>query len=1044
MNGLCVPYLNEEFDDRFHLYTIAADKYPIVKKWNLRHASTNIGKIKGIIGDKFGGLQDYFEKQYKTHEYPMEFSLRTLNKFSKDDKEQKKHIYIKKLTNRTTSVFLGIFLKAAEQIWHYKFKDDWKIICVTGDLDYDGEKLKLVPVEDEDIRKKYKDEFLELAENDKNKSKKYLFLYISDKIEEADLVKEGWLDNVTIKRYSSDKAISDIIKYVFEPVTSKYDFSSFEPEQRKLINYMEGKNERNFGYLRGTDFDKNIEQNMLYEFGWRGFFIYGGKGCGKSATAMDIASYLTLISKIYAPIWINFDNPEIKDFFKEGTYNSSEIEAYFISSIAALIIPDDKNKENELSLSEKKELIIKEFSKNKYLVVVDNLILQKDGVDCVLRMIEKLFSELFTDFLYKPYLLITSRKLGSEPYIDKLDLTTREVPRLSEDQVGELIKNIARKKQWENKISEAERNNKFNDFKKVLFEKCDDNPGLIIYVISHLQDTGIDNLSDDKIIDNLKSEYMENQTSASSQKNIPVKGKIKHKVLIGSVICIIAAGLVIAGLIKFLPSKFNQELGKIVEIEQSENLDESLSKINEILSYALELVSSIENNETEQPNNQYNVTTTITNDVRRINPLPSNIQRQSESGTNLNRAVETAVSLEIEINEPERETPVELFVSEIIEGRYRIITHYIGEEVNVKIPASIDGLPVESIGENAFKDNKSLKSVSIPATVETIGNNAFYGCSNLEIVTFHTLSSITTIGNTIFSSCYKLKSINIPSSVTTIRNDVFRTCSNLENIIVDEGNKEYSSINGILFDRDVKVLIYYPPENANAEYSIPDTVTAIMDYAFYNHKNLQIVDIPSSVTAIGKNAFLSYYNSDNKLKKITVNDKNRRYRDINGVLFDKDIKVLICYPSGNANWEYSIPDTVTTIMDNAFYGCSSLESIKIPPDVEIIEDEAFSSCSKLRSINIPPKVRTIRRWTFSGCRSLENVNFDNPSKLISIMRYAFSGCRSLESIIIPPSVTDIEESAFNNCDKLTNVTISSRTRVAKNVFHERVNKIEYN
>lgn len=167
---------------------------------------------------------------------------------------------------------------------------------------------------------------------------------------------------------------------------------------------------------------------------------------------------------------------------------------------------------------------------------------------------------------------------------------------------------------------------------------------------------------------------------------------------------------------------------------------------------------------------------------------------------------------------------------------------------NIDIPKS-----VTNIGQGAFESCTALTNITIPNSVTSIGKYAFSSCSELTNVTLS--SSMTSIGESVFRDCKKLTDITIPSSVTKIDNFAFNGCTSLSNINVESDNKNYSSIDGVLFDKSKQVLLCYPAGRTQASYIIPQNVTFLEDNAFAGCKELVRVTIPRSVTQIGAFAF---------------------------------------------------------------------------------------------------------------------------------------------------------------------------------------------
>ena len=258
--------------------------------------------------------------------------------------------------------------------------------------------------------------------------------------------------------------------------------------------------------------------------------------------------------------------------------------------------------------------------------------------------------------------------------------------------------------------------------------------------------------------------------------------------------------------------------------------------------------------------------------------------------------------------------------------------------------------------------------------------------------------------------------------------------------------------------KDGTVTITDCDTSASGELEIPDTidgnpVAIIGEFTFRFCTDLTSITIPDSVTSIGGSAFSDCAN----LTSIEVGAGNVNYTGVNGVLFNAEKTMLLTYPEGKTDANYTIPNSVTSIGKRAFFKCNSLTSITIPASVTSIDRYAFGLCNSLTSITIPASVTSIGERAFMDCSSLTSIevgagnvnyasvngvlfnaekavlltypasktgaNYTIPDSVTLIEAGAFEGCRSLTSITIPDSVSSIEDLAFGGCHSLTNITI---------------------
>ena len=323
------------------------------------------------------------------------------------------------------------------------------------------------------------------------------------------------------------------------------------------------------------------------------------------------------------------------------------------------------------------------------------------------------------------------------------------------------------------------------------------------------------------------------------------------------------------------------------------------------------------------------------------------------------------------------------------------------------------GVNINGIYYNLFDEDKTAEVASnrlysgdaiIPETVTyndnqysvtSIGYLSFYWCTGLTSVTIP--NSVTNIGKCAFSGCTGLTSITIPNSVTNIGSGAFDGCTGLTSI------------------------------------TIPNSVTSIGDNAFYECDGVTSITIPNSVTSIGDNAFYRC--------GVTKENFNNQSNITPSGLIVCDVRTEsgFCIKD-NALVKYlgkertiTIPNSVTSIGDEAFYRCSELTSITIPNSVTSIGDGVFSGCSGLTSITIPNNVTNIGDYAFAHCSILTSVTI--PNSVTNIGEQAFWNCPKLTSITIPNSVTSIGDKVFYECTGLTSITIpNSVTTIGYNAF----------
>ncbi len=378
---------------------------------------------------------------------------------------------------------------------------------------------------------------------------------------------------------------------------------------------------------------------------------------------------------------------------------------------------------------------------------------------------------------------------------------------------------------------------------------------------------------------------------------------------------------------------------------------------------------------------------------------------------------------------------------------------------------------VENIGDYAFYGCSSIKTVSIPESAVAIGDYAFYRCSGLEVLSIPT--GVKVIGENAFAYCSHITSLSFPRSIESIGKNAFQSCSTLSSVYIGDIEAwcnisfESSTANPLSQGADL-----YIGGKLATDIVIPDSITVISAYAFYEYSALKSVEIGRNVVSIGEDAF----SSCSSLTSISI---------------PKNVKTIgrFAFSFCSALLNVVIGDGVSDIGEFAFYSCPLLSRVVMGNSVSSIGENAFAYCTALKDITIPEGTRSIGSFAFADCYLLESVTIDGhltsigkdaflsctnlkqvhisdiaawcnisfgsysssplyngaslylgdevvcelaiPYGVTSISPYAFFGCESLVSVVIPASVKEIGDEAFAFCHKLVEVINKSSLDISK-------------
>lgn len=381
-----------------------------------------------------------------------------------------------------------------------------------------------------------------------------------------------------------------------------------------------------------------------------------------------------------------------------------------------------------------------------------------------------------------------------------------------------------------------------------------------------------------------------------------------------------------------------------------------------------------------------------------------------------------------------------------------ILTGYTGSAADVVVPARLDGYPLLEIAGRAFYYNNSITSITFSEGIQIINAEAIWRCPNLKEI--HLPSTVNFTGS------------NEPDFQCRVMCGALE-CASVETITVAEGNPYLTVHDGVLYNKEMTILRYYPAGDPREVFEIPEGVLSIGAYAFDSATNLKEVVMPDTVLRLQMGVFrdcaqlekitisnschfIDQYVFENTalesihipasvkmlyagsfgqksmLKTITVDPENPYYYVVDNVLYGRYTTEnvigawflpftgdwLVKYPAGTDALSFTVPEGIIGIEAHAFDSSTNLTAVTLPDSLQIINFWAFGYCSKLTELKLPDYLKQLHNFAFAGCNNL--ITLVIPSSVEFLSYYVAGDMPSLENLVFLGDAPELSDQTFVN------------------------------